>query len=118
MPPKPSWQKPVRAILLSAVLLVYGVAMYWIFPRVGDCFVSCGIAVYAVLLLGMCYAACRHRNAFLMLGAVLFVISDFILGVHLFVERIPNAHLSIMIPYYLGQLLLYVGTLKLYNARR
>jgi uncharacterized membrane protein YhhN len=117
-PPKPSWQKPVRAILLSAVLLVYGVAMYWIFPRVGDRFVSCGIAVYAVLLLGMCYAACRHRNAFLILGATLFVISDFIIGINAFVERIPHAHLCIMVPYYLGQLLLYVGTLKLFNARR
>lgn len=115
MPPKPSWQKPVRAFLLSAVLLVYVVAMYWIFPRVEDRFISFGIAVYALLLLGMCYAAMLHRNALLIAGAILFVISDTIIGVNLFVEKVPHAHMSIMIPYYLGQLLLFLGTQKLYR---
>ena len=112
IPPKQTWSKPVKFILLALIASVYAVAMFWIFPRVGEIFIRYGIAVYALLLLGMCFAACRHKCAFLMLGAVLFVVSDFILGVHLFVERIPHAHLSIMIPYYLGQLLLYVGTLN------
>ena len=92
---------------------VYGIAMCWIFPRVEERFIAYGIAVYALLLLGMCYAALQHRNAWLMLGAILFVVSDFVLGVHLFVQKIPHAHMSIMIPYYSGQLLLFLGTQKL-----
>jgi uncharacterized membrane protein YhhN len=117
MPPRPKSSWTYRLISLLLVAMVYGVAMLWIFPRVGESFIRYGIAVYALLLLGMCYAAWQHRNALLMLGATLFVISDFILGVHLFVERIPHAHLSIMIPYYLGQLLLYLGITRKYSSR-
>ena len=97
MPPKPTWSKPVKVILFLLVAMVYGVAMFWIFPRVKDNIVSYGIAVYALLLLGMCYAALQHKNVCLILGAVLFVISDFTLGVHLFVERIPHGHMSSMV---------------------
>ncbi|MBR6171362.1 MAG: lysoplasmalogenase [Bacteroidaceae bacterium] len=113
MPPRVAWPKSVRMLFLVLVLMTYGIAMYWIFPKVEDKIIASGIAVYAVLLLGMCYSALRHRNVCLMLGATLFVISDFILGTHLFVQRIPHAHLLIMIPYYLGQGLLFIGVLNM-----
>ena len=112
-PPKTTWPKPVRIVLMALVVSVYGMAMTWIFPRVEDGIIASGIAVYAVLLLGMCYAALRHRNACLIIGATLFVISDFTLGIHLFVQRIPHSVLCIMIPYYAGQLLLYLGSSRL-----
>lgn len=108
-PPKKTWSKSVRILLLCHVTIFYGMAMAWIFPKVEDRIIAYGIAVYAVLLLGMCYSALRHRNVCLIIGALLFVISDFILGVHLFVQRIPHSSLYVMAPYYLGQLLLYVG---------
>ena len=108
-PPKTTWPLWFRIILLLLVAAVYGIAMNWIFPRVEDRFIAWGIAVYAVLLLGMCYSALRHRNACLMIGATLFVVSDFILGIHLFVQKVPHSTLCIMVPYYLGQLLLFVG---------
>ena len=111
-PPKTTWPAPVRKILPLLVASVYLAAMYWIFPRVEDNIISCGIAIYALLLLGMCYSALRHRNVCLVLGAVLFVASDFILGTHLFVQRVPNSKLCIMAPYYLGQLLLFLGALN------
>lgn len=109
MPPKATWPLPVRFVFLALVVSVYVTAMNWIFPKVEDSIISGGIAIYALLLLGMCYAALRHRNVCLMIGAILFVVSDFILGIHLFVHRIPNSALCIMIPYYLGQLLLFIG---------
>lgn len=115
MPPKMPWPKPVRIFLLALIVSVYGMAMHWIFPKVENNIISCGIALYAVLLLGMCYAALQHRNVCLMLGAVLFVISDFILGVHMFVERVPHSTLCIMLPYYSGQILLFFGFLNLYS---
>lgn len=75
-----------------------------------------GIAFYALLLLGMCFAALQHRSVCLGLGAILFVVSDFTLGVHLFVERVPHSTECIMIPYYLGQLLLYAGCIRLASS--
>ena len=115
MPPKITWAKTIKHIILVLVALVYGIAMFWIFPRVEDNIISLGIAIYALLLLGMCYTALQHKNICLILGATLFVISDFVLGVHLFVQRIPNSTLCIMLPYYIGQLLLFIGTQKLYK---
>ena len=116
-PPKTTWPKSFRIILLAFVVSVYGIAMTWIFPRVEDSLIALGIAIYAVLLLGMCYAALRHKNACLIIGAILFVISDFTLGIHLFVQRIPHSVLCIMIPYYAGQLFLYIGSSKLLSLR-
>lgn len=113
-PPKPTWPKPVRITLFGLVAVVYGLAMCWIFPRVEESLIAYGIAVYAVLLLGMCYSAMQHKNVCLILGSILFVVSDFIIGINLFVERIQHAHQCIMIPYYAGQLLLFLGTRKLY----
>ena len=109
LPRNDIWPTKVRAFFLFVVAFIYLVAMTWIFPRVSDGVVSAGIAVYAVLLLGMCYSALCHRNVCLMAGATLFVASDFILGTHLFVHRFPHGHLLIMIPYYLGQVLLFLG---------
>lgn len=115
--PKTTWPKSFRIILLAFVVSVYGIAMTWIFPRVEDSLIALGIAIYAVLLLGMCYAALRHKNVCLIIGAILFVISDFTLGIHLFVQRIPHSVLCIMIPYYAGQLFLYIGSSKLLSLR-
>ena len=109
MPPKTTWSKPMKFVLLMLVALVYGAAIVWIFPKVKEGIIAYGIACYALLLLGMCYAVWQHKNACLILGATLFVVSDFVLGIHLFVERIPHSTLCIMVPYYLGQLLLFLG---------
>ena len=108
-PPKSTWPLMIKCIFLFILAMVYASAMNWIFPKVGDSIIAVGIAIYAVLLLGMCYSALRHKNVWLMTGAILFVISDFILGTHLFVQRFPYAHLLIMIPYYIGQGLLFIG---------
>lgn len=108
-PPRPSWSKPVQFILLALVISVYGAAMTWIFPHVENPVIASGVAVYAVLLLGMCYAALRHKNFWLITGAILFVISDFTLGFHLFVHPLPHSVLRIMNPYYAAQLFLFGG---------
>lgn len=108
-PPKRTWPKSVRIALLALVASVYGAAMMLIFPHVEDTAIASGIAVYAVLLLGMCYAALRYRNACLIIGATLFVISDFTLSFHWFVQPLSHAVLCIMLPYYAGQLFLFLG---------
>ena len=117
MPQGNVWPRPVRLFFLALVGAIYLTAVRWIFPR-ADGAIAWGIAVYAVLLIGMCYAALRHRNACLMAGATLFVASDFILGIHLFVERMPHSVLLIMVPYYLGQLLLYQGIQNSFARRK
>ena len=56
-PPSATWPKPVRVGFLLLLAGIYGTATCWIFPRVTDSIVMGGMAVYALLLLAMCYAA-------------------------------------------------------------
>jgi uncharacterized membrane protein YhhN len=56
----------------------------------------------------MLYFALLQRSSLYALGAVLFVFSDFILAWNKFVDPIEHSRYLIMIPYYLGQLLLFV----------
>ena len=62
--------------------------------------------------------ALRHKNIWLIMGAILFVISDFTLGFHLFVHPLHHSVLRIMIPYYAGQLFLFWGGQKLLRNTR
>jgi len=118
MPPKTTFSMSFRILSLAFIGLVYAVAMFWMFPRVEQPVIAYGIAVYGVLLLGMFFTTLLHQNVILILGALLFVISDCILGFHLFVQRVPHSTLSIMIPYYLGQLLLFWGSQYLYRNQK
>jgi len=117
------WLRPSRAstsesfkiVALMGVALLYGAAMWWMIPKVTEPVIACGIAVYGLLLLGMWYSTWLQRKTWLILGGLLFVASDVILGTHLFVEKIPHSTLCIMIPYYLGQLMLFCGAQSLYK---
>lgn len=67
-----------------------------------------GAGIYALLICCMLGTALHQRSSLYALGAILFVFSDFILAWNKFTEPIDNARLLIMVPYYLGQWLIYI----------
>ena len=67
-----------------------------------------GAGIYTVLICIMLILALLQRSSLYALGALLFVFSDFILAWNMFTSPIENAGLLIMIPYYLGQWLIYI----------
>lgn len=67
-----------------------------------------GTGIYVLLICSMLNLALLQRSSLYALGAILFVFSDFILGWNKFNSPIENAGLLIMIPYYLGQWLIYI----------
>lgn len=67
-----------------------------------------GAGIYTVLICTMLILALLQRSSLYALGALLFVFSDFILAWNMFTSPIENAGLLIMIPYYLGQWLIYI----------
>ncbi len=67
-----------------------------------------GTVIYVLLLCFMLGLALLQRSSLYALGAVLFIFSDFILGWNMFTEPIGNSKWLIMVPYYLGQWLIYI----------
>ena len=97
-----------RLSLLVGVLLFMAFASCAILPAVHPLGLRVGVAVYILLILGMFYCASLQRDAWFMIGALLFVFSDTVLAWNKFVCHIPQARLWIMIPYYAAQLLLFM----------
>ena len=71
-----------------------------------------GVSVYILLILAMCILAWMQKNPFYAIGAWLFVFSDTILAWNKFVSPIEWAGYLIMIPYYLGQWVLFVQSIR------
>ena len=97
----------------SAIVALYGMI-------VGMCIVphvqgplQIGVSVYILLILAMCILAWMQKNPYYALGAWLFVFSDTILAWNKFVSPIEWAGYLIMVPYYLGQWVLFVQSVRL-----
>lgn len=96
----------------SAIVILYGVVVgLLIVPHVHG-LLQAGVSVYVLLILTMCILAWRQKNPYYALGAWLFVFSDTVLAWNKFVSRIEWAGYLIMIPYYLGQLILFVQSMR------
>ena len=95
----------IFALLIVALLTV---VFTQIVPCTPEGVIRIGVSIYAVLISSMLFFALMQRSSLFALGAVLFVFSDFILAWNKFVNPIPYRDLLVMIPYYMGQLLLFV----------
>lgn len=96
----------------SAIVILYGIVVgMLIVPHVQG-FLQAGVSVYVLLILTMCILAWRQKNPYYALGAWLFVFSDTVLAWNKFVSRIEWSGYLIMVPYYLGQLILFVQSIR------
>ena len=99
-------------ILLCAIVsfVIYSIAL-----NVGDLVIQSGIIIYAVVIGLMVFMALTQSVMMVKIGAVLFMASDIILAWTIFKEPMPYASYFIMIPYYLAQLSIFVGTMRKNN---
>lgn len=100
--------KGLAFILLLMVAALLAVVFTKIVPCTPEGVIRIGVSIYAVLISSMLYFALMQRSSLYALGAVLFVFSDFILAWNKFVEPIEYSRYLIMVPYYLGQFLLFM----------
>ena len=100
--------KGFLAMVLFCSLALLAVSLLRIAPEAPAGMIRIGVGAYSVIICTMLVTAMLQRSSLFALGAVLFVFSDFILAWNMFVEQIPHAGLMIMIPYYLGQWLLFI----------
>ena len=102
----------VRIKWKSAIVGLYGIVIgMCIVPHVQGP-LQIGVSVYVLLILSMCILACMQKNPYYAIGAWLFVFSDTVLAWNKFVSPIDSASYLIMVPYYLGQWVLFVQSIK------
>ncbi len=99
--------------LAVAATLVFAFAL--VIPEVPEGALRIGCGVYAVLIAAMFGLSLLQRPPFFAVGAALFLISDMILSWNRFVGPVQASRWLIMVPYYLGQLLLWLG--EAYRSR-
>ena len=100
--------KGYTLIIILMSITIAGFAFSEIIPNAPEGIIRIGTGVYTVLICTMLVLALLQRSSLYALGALLFVFSDFILAWNKFTAPIENAGLLIMIPYYLGQWLIYI----------
>lgn len=104
----------VRKILVGLAVtaaLVFAFAL--VIPKVPEPWLQIGCGVYAVLITAMFGLSLMQRSPLFAIGAALFLISDMILSWNKFVGPVTAEKWLIMVPYYLGQLLIWLGATTL-----
>ena len=104
----------VRKILVGLAVtaaLVFAFAL--VIPKVPEPWLQIGCGVYAVLITAMFGLSLMQRPPLFAIGAALFLISDMILSWNKFVGPVAAEKWLIMVPYYLGQLLIWLGAATL-----
>lgn len=100
--------KGYTLLIILMSITIAGFAFSEIIPNAPEGIIRIGTGIYTVLICTMLVLALLQRSSLYALGALLFVFSDFILAWNKFTAPIEYAGLLIMIPYYLGQWLIYI----------
>ena len=112
----PTASDPHWALIIPLVLLALSTPL-WLLPHTGK--LKPAVAIYVLLITAMGWTAFAQdptaydmgwENA-IMLGAALFILSDFILSIEFFCMTNPRriASIALWAFYYTGQLLLFAG---------
>jgi uncharacterized membrane protein YhhN len=98
--------------LWPCLLAVYGIGFgAWLAPSLGE--LRAPVFCYIAALIAMVATACRsnYRSRWVFLGALLFLISDSLLGTGKFKLQIPWSGFLIWATYYLGQCGIALGVM-------
>lgn len=106
-----SWVWAVPGVVFVAGLLGHRFATRTLPGAVAHGGRVLGVAVvfYAVVISAMVVTAWATGLIVAAIGAMLFAVSDWVLGHRRFVGPLPGGRLAIMVPYHVGQALLIIG---------
>lgn len=103
------------------LLLTYGIVLAaWIIGNVfrsGNTILSVAIIFYIAVILTMVWAALQTNISTILMGALLFLLSDSILALNMFVTDIQYSTLLIMSTYYIAQFMFTISVPKHFAIR-
>lgn len=108
--------------LLVIVVVYYALLISWLSPYLGDMKIPVrvyGIIISVMFMLAMHMLFIKNRSAgqWMMVGALLFVMSDSALAINKFYQAFEGAGIVIMLTYGLAQLFIVVGAVKYMKMR-
>ena len=99
--------------MLAALLMIFSAAMFaWLWPSLGD--MKLPVAAYLCAITGMGVAAtlAGFRAPWVIIGAMLFIVSDSMIAVGKFKSPIEYGNYLIWATYYVGQLFIALGFIR------
>ncbi|RNA62250.1 lysoplasmalogenase [Chryseobacterium nematophagum] len=96
---------------LPFVLLYLSSFLYYIYPYLNEMRIP--VIVYGITIATMLYFSITTRSLLLLIGAILFVVSDSVLAINMFVQNTIGKELIVMITYVFAQLMLVLGVVNL-----
>ncbi|XP_053946864.1 lysoplasmalogenase-like protein TMEM86A [Anastrepha ludens] len=108
--------KPLKLSIGVTLYILGAVGISVVFKRL-DAVLAVGLPIYAALLLTTCWRALARAlqsssfiDTFCAVGAVLFLISDIVIGINMFLISVPYSRIFIMSTYYTAQFAITLST--------
>jgi len=99
-------------VLLAVLVLLYSIAVSaWLLPSLGGLIVPVAIYMCAITAMVVSAILARFQNPWIVVGAILFLISDSLLAVNKFKTPVPYRDFLVWSTYYAGQYAIATGFL-------
>jgi uncharacterized membrane protein YhhN len=103
-------QKPIAKFWPLILTIYASVLLFFLFPYLKE--MKIPVALYAVVISVMMYSALKTDKHYLIIGAFLFLISDTLLSINLFLKPLMILNLLVMTTYVAAQWFLVKGMLS------
>jgi alkenylglycerophosphocholine hydrolase len=108
---EPKIQKP--GIYFASAVVLYSIVIWSILgPNLGGMTVPVTIYLFLIMLMGLSSILGKNNHPLIIVGAFLFIISDSLIAINMFLTKIPNSSFWIMFTYYPAQLLIVYGAYR------
>ncbi len=112
-----NWSKPMIISAgqkaLAALVMIFSAAMYaWLWPNLGDLKLPVAVYICAITGMGVTATLAGFRAPWVVVGAMLFIVSDSMIAVGKFKSPVEYGDYLIWIAYYVGQLFIALGFIR------
>lgn len=107
---KKKLQKPISEFWPIILSIYASILLVFLFPYLKE--MKIPVTIYAIVIATMMYNAIKTHNRNLIIGALLFLISDTLLSINLFLKPLIILNLMVMITYIAAQWFLVKGMIS------
>jgi uncharacterized membrane protein YhhN len=105
--------------IIAALVMFFSAAMFaWLWPNLGDMRLPVAAYLCAITGMGVTATLAGFRAPWVVIGAMLFIVSDSMIAVGKFKSPIEYSDYLIWITYYVGQLFIALGFIREKNRSR
>ncbi|HST22304.1 MAG TPA: lysoplasmalogenase [Blastocatellia bacterium] len=105
--------------IIAALVMIFSAVMFaWLWPNLGDMRLPVAAYLCAITGMGVTATLAGFRAPWVVIGAMLFIVSDSMIAVGKFKSPIEYSDYLIWITYYVGQLFIALGFIREKNRSR